>query len=88
MELKEVIFIDSYPKIDLHGLDRETARVYVNDFINDNIKLKNEIIVIIHGIGNGILKKSVHETLKNNKKVIEYKTFYNNNGETIVKIKI
>lgn len=88
MELKDVIFIDSYPKIDLHGLDRETARVYVNDFINDNIKLKNEVIVIIHGIGSGILRKTVHETLKNNKKVIEFKTFYNNNGETIVKIKI
>lgn len=88
MELKDVIFIDNYPKKDLHGLDRETARVEVNDFIKDNIKLKNEIIVIIHGIGSGILRKETHETLKKNKNVIEYKTFYNNLGTTIVKIKI
>lgn len=88
MELKDVIFINSYPKIDLHGLDRDTARLQVMDFIKDNIKMKNEIVVIIHGIGNGILRQTVHETLKNNKSIIEYKTFYNNNGSTIVKIKI
>lgn len=88
MELKDIMFIDSFPKIDLHGLDRDTARVMVNDFIKDNIKMKNEIIVIIHGIGNGILRHTVHETLKNNKNVIEYKTFYNNNGLTIVKINL
>jgi DNA mismatch repair protein MutS2 len=88
MELKEIIFTESLPKIDLHGLDRDTARVYVNDFVKDNITLKNEIIVIIHGIGNGILRKEVHETLKKNKNVIDYKTLYNNIGSTIVKIKI
>lgn len=88
MELKDIIFIDSFPKIDLHGLDRDTARVMVNDFIKDNIKMKNDIIVIIHGIGSGILRQTVHEVLKNNKNVIEYKTFYNNNGSTIVKINL
>ena len=88
MELKDVIFIDNYPKLDLHGFDRETARVETNDFILDNKKLKNEIFVIIHGIGSGIIRKTVHETLKKNKNVVEYKTFYNNNGSTIVKIKI
>ena len=88
MELKDVIFIDSYPKKDLHGLDRETARVEVNDCIRDNKKLKNEIVVIIHGIGSGILRKETHETLRKNKNVIEFKTFYNNLGTTIVKIKI
>lgn len=88
MELKEIIFTEALPKIDLHGLDRDTARVYANDFIKDNIKLKNEIIVIIHGIGSGILKEEVHKTLSKNKSVIEYKTLYNNNGSTIVKIKI
>jgi len=87
MELKNVIFIENFPKIDLHGLDRETARIEINDFIRDNIKLKNDIIVIIHGIGSGILRKETHETLRKNKNVIEYKTFYNNIGSTIVKIK-
>ena len=88
MELKDVIFIDSFPKLDLHGFDRETAIVSTNDFINDNKKMKNEIFVITHGIGSGIIRKTVHETLRKNKNVIDYKTFYNNNGSTIVKIKI
>ena len=50
--------------------------------------MKNEIFVIIHGIGSGIIRKTVHETLRKNKNVLDYKTFYNNNGSTIVKIKI
>ena len=88
MELKNVIYIDSLPRIDLHGLDRNTARVKVNEFIKDNIVLKNEIVSIIHGIGSGVLKKEVHNTLNRNKDVIDYKLFYNNNGTTIAKIRI
>lgn len=88
MELKDIICINNYPKIDLHGYDRQTAQVATEDYIKENIKLKNEIFIIIHGIGSGIIKKTVHDTLKKNKNVIEYKTFYNNNGSTIVKIKI
>lgn len=88
MELKEVIFIDNLPNIDLHGLDRDTARVKVLEFINDNKHMKNEIICIVHGIGSGIVKEEVHQTLKRNKDVIDYKLFYNNVGCTIVKIKI
>ena len=88
MNIDEIIFTESLPRIDLHGLDRDTARVYTNDFIKESIKLKNQFIVIIHGIGSGILKKEVHNTLSKNKNVIEYKTIYNNNGSTIVKIKI
>lgn len=88
MNLNDIIFIDNLPKLDLHGLDRETARVLVNDFIRDNIKMKNEVIVIIHGIGTGIVRKTVNETLKKNKNVLEFKSFYNNLGSTIVKIKL
>lgn len=88
MELKEVIFIDSLPSIDLHGIDRDYARVKVLEFIKDNIKMKNDIICIVHGIGNGIVKNEVHNTLKRNKNVIEYKLFYGNVGCTIVKLKI
>lgn len=86
MSLDNVIFLDQYPKIDLHGYDRETARVAINDFIRDNYKLKQEIFVIIHGIGSGILRKTTNDTLKQNKKVIEFKTFYYNQGCTLVRI--
>jgi len=88
MELKEVIFTDSLPSIDLHGYDRDSARVKVLEFINDNKSMKNEIFCIIHGVGSGIVKDEVHSTLKRSKDVIEYKLFYNNNGCTIVKINI
>ena len=88
MELKDIIFIDNLRKIDLHGFDRETARVETNDFVRENKKLKNENFVIIHGIGSGVVKQAVHDALRKNKDVIEFKTFYNNNGSTIVRIKI
>lgn len=88
MNLDSIIFVDNLPKLDLHGFDRETARVMVLDFIKDNIKMKNEIINIVHGHGSGILKDTVHDTLRKNRNVIEFKTFYNNDGCTIVKIKI
>lgn len=87
MNLDSVIFIDSLPKLDLHGFDRETARVAIIDFINDNIKMRNEIINIVHGRGAGILKETTHQVLRENKNVLEYKTFYNNSGCTIAKLK-
>lgn len=86
-KLNEVIFVDSYPKIDLHGYDRATARVAINDFIQDNYHLKNEILVIIHGIGSGALREETHQVLKIHPLVLDYKTYYFNNGCTIVQIK-
>ena len=80
------IFLERYPQIDLHGYDRDSARVATNDFIFENIALGNEMVVIIHGIGTGIIKKEVHETLAHHKKVLEYKTDNFNSGCTIVKL--
>lgn len=84
--LDDVIFIDNLPSLDLHGYDRETARVATLDFINDNIKMKNKIIVIIHGKGSFIVRNTVHETLKKNKNVEDFKLYNFNTGCTIVKI--
>ena len=88
MNLEDVIFTDNLPSIDLHGFDRDYARVKINEFINDNRKMKNSIIVIVHGIGSGILKNETISTLKKNKYVIDYRLFYNNVGMTLVKINI
>lgn len=87
MKLNEVVFIDNFPTVDLHGYDRKSAIVVVSDFIRDNVKLKNHIIVIVHGNGSGILKNSVHMYLRSHKNVLEFKTFYYNQGATVVALK-
>ncbi len=51
-------FYMEYPVIDLHGLDKVSALISINEFINDNIKLRNYNILIIHGKGSGILKSA------------------------------
>ena len=88
MNLEDVIFIDNLPTIDLHGFDRDYATIKINEFIRDNKKMGNSIVVIVHGIGSGILKKQTDLVLKKNKDVINYKLFYRNVGSTIVKIKV
>lgn len=88
MTLNDVVFIDTFPKLDLHGYDRETARVAIEDFIKENRKMKQEIFVIVHGIGSGILKETTKQVLSRNKYVLEFKTYYYNNGCTMVQIEI
>lgn len=74
------------PTIDLHGYDRDYARIMINDFIYDNHKMKNKKIIIIHGNGTGIIKKTCQDTLKKNKYVKEYKIDNFNTGMTLVNI--
>ena len=76
-----------YPTLDLHGEYGFSASVLTGEFINDNISLHNETICIIHGIGKGIVKKAVHEVLKNDKRIEKYYVDFINPGCTIIKIK-
>ena len=79
----EDIFINRLPTIDLHGYDTASAKVATNDFISDNIILKKDKIIIIHGIGTGLVRQAVHEVLSQNKYVSEYHTLNLNHGCTI-----
>ncbi len=88
MNLNQILFTDRFPKLDLHGYDRETARVAIDDFIRDQYKMKQAICCIIHGIGSGILYRTTQETLKKNPLVLQYAVHYYNSGCTIVQIKI
>ena len=88
MNLEDIIFTDNLPTIDLHGFDKDYARIKINEFINDNKKMKNSVVVIIHGRGLGILKRETESTLRSNKDVLDHRLFYNNTGMTLVKIKI
>ena len=63
------------PTLDLHGEYRESALILTKEFINDNIILQNEYICI-------------HEYLKKDKRVKEFKRDYFNPGCTIIKLRI
>lgn len=74
------------PTIDLHGETREVAVILVKDFISDNIKLKNEKIVVVHGKGTGIVRKAVHNALKIDKRVSSFRLDNFNDGQTIIEL--
>lgn len=87
--MKEYIdpFLYNLPHLDLHGYDRTGAEAMVKMFIDENLRIDNKKIVIVHGRGSGILKTSVHDYLKKDKRVLDFKTNNYNDGETIVSLK-
>lgn len=80
-------FLNILPTIDVHGFNRDMMNYVVDDFIKDNIKLKNKKIIIIHGKGQGILKDEIHRILKKDKRVERYYLNGFNIGETIIELK-
>ena len=86
--LNEVVFVDSLPKLDLHEYDCASAKVAILDFIKDCYQLKQDVFLIIHGIGSGAVKNITHETLRKHKLVLEYKLYYYNTGCTLVRIDV
>lgn len=87
--MKQIIdpFLYNVPSLDIHGYDRYGAVAMIDNFIENNIRVENKKIIIIHGKGSGVLKKATHDYLKKDKRVIEYKTNNYNDGETIVTLK-
>ena len=79
-------FLVNLPTIDLHGEYVDSALVLIDDFIKDNIKLKNYKIVLIHGKGSHILKNAIHEYLRKDKRIDNYYLDINT-GQTIVELK-
>ena len=75
------------PKLDLHCEIVSMVEVLVNDFIKENILLKNKSVLIIHGKSTNILTKEVHKVLKNNKNVFDFYLDNWNLGQTIVILK-
>ena len=75
------------PSLDLHGLDRQIATILVKEFISDHYKMGIFKVVIVHGKGTGVLKKTVHEVLKKDKLVEKFYIDFFNDGSTVVKIK-
>lgn len=84
--INNYMLYSNLPELDLHENNRFEAIVKVEEFINNNIRLKNHLIKIIHGKGQYVLKENIHKYLKQNKKVIAYKLDLYNDGVTIVEI--
>ncbi len=82
-----MIITSKNPLLDLHGEIESMVEVLVNDFINENILLHNEGVVIIHGKSTNILTKEVHRVLSENKYVKKYYLDNWNLGQTIVELK-
>lgn len=82
------IFLDILPSLDLHGNTRDMIEVLIDDFIKDNIKLKNFKIVIVHGKGEWILKDRCHELLRRDKRVKSFYLDSFNTGCTVVELNI
>ena len=80
--------LNKYPSLDLHGETRATVYTEIKNFVNDNIKMKNKTILIIHGKGSGILKKEVHYQLRKMKEVKSFYLHYWNQGTTVVELNI
>lgn len=76
------------PSLDLHGEFSSACKFLIETFIQDNIKMKNKEIIIIHGKGYGVLKRTTHEILKTNKQVLRFYIDPFNEGQTIVFLKI
>lgn len=74
------------PRLDLHGEERAMVYPLVTEFINDNYKMQNREVVIIHGKSTNILTKEVHSVLKENKLVVNFSLNMWNLGETIVQL--
>ncbi len=82
------MYTSKSPTLNVHGETRDTVVFILNDFINDNVKLRNEYIGVIHGYSSTILKNKVHEVLKHHKNVDSFKVDPFNPGLTIIKLKL
>lgn len=78
------MYLSSIRSVDLHGMDRITARITADEFITDLIRLKEIKGVIIHGIGTGVLRKEISNYLWHDKRIKEYKLDFMNPGCTII----
>lgn len=62
-------FLVNLPTLDVHGYTSDTVIWKVSDFINDNLIMGKDKIVIVHGIGLGILKKEINTYFKKDKRI-------------------
>lgn len=80
-------FLSILPQLDVHGFTDDTVMTVVNDFIYENYRLGKSRVCVIHGKGQGILKRRIHHNLKYNKYVNNFYLYNFNIGCTIIELK-
>ncbi len=83
-----MMYWNYYPKIDLHGEYTTTAYTVVHNFLEEQKKLKEPYVVIIHGKGSGKLKEEVYHILSKEKCVLEFHLDPDNLGQTLVHLDV
>ena len=79
-------FTKILPSLDVHGHTRDTVVLAVSEFINDNIKMGKYMLVIVHGLGLGILKKTINTSFRRDKRVKSLAGDCFNLGITIIEL--
>lgn len=79
-------FMKILPQLDVHGFTEDIVMTVVNEFIEDSYKLGRKKIVVIYGKGQGILRRKIHNDLKNNRLVKGYYLYNFNIGCTIIEL--
>ena len=79
--------LNNIPTLDLHGETLDVARILIDEFITDNIKIGNYKVLIVHGKGTGKLRKLTHEVLKHDNRIDNFYIDFFNDGSTVVEIK-
>lgn len=79
--------LNNIPTLDLHGETIDVARILIDEFITDNIKIGNYKVLIVHGKGTGKLRKLTHEVLKHDNRIDNFYIDFFNDGSTVVEIK-
>lgn len=89
--LYKITEMDRYaPCCDLHGMRSDEAVDECERFIEDEYYNNSKSVRIVHGRGKGILRKKVHELLKKNQYVRNFRDSHNPEemlGATIVLLK-
>lgn len=83
-----MIVTSKTPVLDLHNEIESMVEALVNQFIKDNVLMRNEVVLIIHGKSGHIVRNETHRVLKNNKYVKSYKLDNWNLGQTIIELDI
>ena len=74
------------PELDLRGMDALEASAVLTIFLDNAFMANLQQVRIIHGKGTGVLRKTVHEELRQNKHVKKYRLGVYGEGEDGVTI--